>query len=236
MEKVGFPTRPASFHCVIPPMPTDVSATLVPFLSVGAAGPSSPATFRPLEGITCTIPAICSLNRTHPRPDHDKAEANTLPCCRLAHEALRTARGTPGQSTHRSLPPLPAHSRYMAKHRTTAANRVASLTSKVALEANSREPCVPGGTNTRLKLSLKTGLWKVSVWTTMPPVMSTTGFISARPTCIHAGKLSRLLCLITRMQGAFRLMCLSVQRMACSVGQGSIMLPACAEAILSGKT
>jgi len=59
------------------------------------------------------------------------------------------------------------------------------LTSKVALEATSREPCAPGATKTRLKLSLKTGLWKVSVCTTMPPVMSTTGFISASPTCRH---------------------------------------------------
>lgn len=59
------------------------------------------------------------------------------------------------------------------------------LTSKVALEATSREPCAPGATKTRLKLSLKTGLRKVSVCTTMPPVMSTTGFISASPTCRH---------------------------------------------------
>jgi hypothetical protein len=36
-----------------------------------------------------------------------------------------------------------------------------------------------------LKLSLKTGLRKVSDMTTMPPVMSTAGFISYSPTCVH---------------------------------------------------
>ena len=47
-------TRPASFHCVVPPMPTGVSEKLVPFLSVGEAGPSRPATLTPREGITCS--------------------------------------------------------------------------------------------------------------------------------------------------------------------------------------
>ena len=46
-------TRPASFHCVVPPMPTGVSEMLGLFLSVGEAGPKRPATFTPLEGITC---------------------------------------------------------------------------------------------------------------------------------------------------------------------------------------
>ncbi len=59
-------------------------------------------------------------------------------------------------------------------------------TSKVALEAMSREPGAPGGRKTRLKDSLKTGFRKVSVCTTMPPDMSTTGFISARPTFAYS--------------------------------------------------
>ncbi len=59
------------------------------------------------------------------------------------------------------------------------------LTSKVALEERASAPGVPGRANTRLKLSLKTGLRKVSDMTTMPPVMSTAGFISYSPTCVH---------------------------------------------------
>ena len=47
-------TRPASFHCVVPPMPTGVSEKLVPLRSVGEAGPSRPATLTPREGITCS--------------------------------------------------------------------------------------------------------------------------------------------------------------------------------------
>ena len=43
---------------MVPPMPTGVSEMLAPFLSVGDAGPRSPATFTPLEGITCTKPRV----------------------------------------------------------------------------------------------------------------------------------------------------------------------------------
>ena len=39
---------------MVPPIPMGVSEQLGPFLSVGDAGPSSPATFTPLEGITCS--------------------------------------------------------------------------------------------------------------------------------------------------------------------------------------
>ena len=55
-------------------------------------------------------------------------------------------------------------------------------TSKVALDAIPMWPSSPGLANTRLKESLNTGLWKVSLCTDIPPVCSTAIFISAKPT------------------------------------------------------
>lgn len=63
-EGVHKRTRPASFHWFVPPMPTGVSAMMELFLSTAAAGPSNPAIFTPLDGITCarTCPlrVVCS--------------------------------------------------------------------------------------------------------------------------------------------------------------------------------
>ena len=55
------PTREASFQMVVPPMPTTWSPMPGPFLSSGAAGPTTPLTLTSpsiREGMTCRPPSF----------------------------------------------------------------------------------------------------------------------------------------------------------------------------------